>query len=199
MNHIFLLNALSSFLFVYILLLTIRIIITWFKPEVDGKLWHYLCLLTGPYLAWFKEIKALRKGVFDFTPVLAISILFFIQQAIDRIIFYLKKMGRLSIGIGLSAFFSALWNVIFWVIIFFGILSVIRFFNIFFHRKPELSFMGTIDLALQPLVAFVMKFIPRKLEYPKLLFLSMLLIATLLLLGSFSVYYLTQLLVRLPV
>ncbi|MBN1697685.1 MAG: YggT family protein [Spirochaetales bacterium] len=199
MSYILLLNVISSFLFVYILLVTIRIIFTWFKPEVDGKPWHYLCLITGRYLAMFRGIKGLRKGVFDFSPVLAISILFFVQQVIDRVIFYLRTMGKFSLGIGLSVLFSSLWNSIFWISIFFGILCIIRFYNIFFHRTPDADIMGTIDLALQPMVAFVMKFLPRKCEYPKLLFVSILFLATILLLGSLFVYYLGRLLVSLPI
>ena len=199
MSYLVILKTLTICINIYIFLLFIRVLCTWFRPQVDGKLWNYLCLITGPYLALFKGIKFLRRGIFDFTPVLAISLLAFCNQIIQGIIFHLEETSEISFGIFLAIFISSIWNIISIVIIFFGILCIIRLISIVFHINKSHNVLRIIDLAIQPVISLVMKIIPRKLDYVKLLFLNFLLLTAVWLLGSFVFGYLVQLLTSIPV
>ncbi|MBN2536406.1 MAG: YggT family protein [Spirochaetales bacterium] len=199
MIYFIMLKTFSICINIYLFLLFIRILCSWFKPQVDGKLWNYLCLITGPYLALFKGIKFLRRGIFDFTPVLAISLLAFINQSITGITFFLEQTNQLTFGIFLAIFISSIWNIISYIIIFFGILCIIRLISIVFHMNQDNNILKIIDLAIQPVISLVMKIITRKLDYIKLLFLTFLLLAAFFLLGSLLFGYLVELVIGIPV
>jgi len=199
MNYSIILSTLSICIWIYFYLLFFRILCTWFRPSIDGKLWHYLCLITGPYLALFKGIKFLRRGKFDFTPVLALSILALINQIIQKILEDLIKRGGVSIWFLLAIITESIWNIIFFIIIFFLILCIIRSISIVFHVNESHSVLKVIDLAILPIITIVMKIITKKLEYVKLVFVTMLFLASLLLLGVFVFSHLIQFLMSIPI
>lgn len=199
MNSVVILRTLSLCIYIYIFLLIIRVLCIWFKPQVDGKLWNYLCLITGHYLALFKGIKFLKRGIFDFTPVLAISLLVFCNQITEEIIKRLIQINEFSFWVFLSIIVTSLWHSIMYIIIFFGILCIIRLISIVFQINKSNNILNVIDLAIQPVISFIMKIIPRKLEYVQLLFLNFLFFVAILLLGEFIFSYLAELLSSIPV
>ena len=102
----FILKTLRICIYIYQILLILRILCTWFWSSSDGKLWHYLCLFTGPYLALFKGLKSLRQGIFDFTPMVAIGLLIFINSMLGYTISMLARYS-FSALIPLGAFLSS--------------------------------------------------------------------------------------------
>ncbi|MBN2441064.1 MAG: YggT family protein [Spirochaetales bacterium] len=198
MNHLIILRTLSICINIYLFLLFIRIICTWFKPSVDGKLWHYLCLITGPYLALFKGIKFLRRGIFDFTPILAISLLGVTNQILQRIILHFEAGFGFSIIVLLALIVLSVWNIVSFVLLFFDILCVIRLIGIFLHINKTHKVLQIIDMAIQPITSIVMKIIPKKLDYVKLLFLSFLFLTAIWLSGIFIFNYVARLILSFP-
>jgi len=198
MLHLIILKTISTCIYLYLFLLIIRILFSWFKPSIDGKLWHYLCLLTGPYLRLFKGIKPLREGIFDFTPIVAISLLAVINQILDKLVFYFQTKVGFSLGILLSIMVETIWGILCLIIAFFAIVGIIRLLSILFHSNPNSGLLRTADLAIQPIIVLVMKFIPKRLDYIKLLFLTILLLAGLWLLAYFSFDKLSEFLKHLP-
>jgi YggT family protein len=188
MAHIFVLKAISICITIY----------SWFKPSVDGKLWNTMCLLTGPYLALFKGIKSLRKGAVDYTPLVAVSVLVFCNQILESIIYHFEHVNKFSIFILFGYVLSAIWNIASYIIIFFGILCLIRLITMVFHVKANKSYLNVIDLAVQPVISAVMKIIQRKLAYEQLLFVTLLSLAAILLLGTFLFRFLSALLLNMP-
>ena len=80
-----LVQALSTFLSIYTVLLIIRILLSWF-PNVD---WLYppfsvLSQLTDPYLTVFRSIIPPLGGI-DLSPILAFLLLSFLRQGIMAI------------------------------------------------------------------------------------------------------------------
>ena len=199
MNYLIILRTLSICINMYLFLLFIRILFTWFSPSVDGKLWHYLCLITGPYLALFKGIKFLRRGKFDFTPILAISLLAFCNQIIVQIRMYLEQANSFSVWILLALILLSIWNIISFILIFFGILCVIRLVSIVFHLNKSHTILKVIDLAIQPLISVVMRIIPRKMDYVQLLFLNFLFLTAIWFLGKIIIEYIAVSLQSIPV
>ena len=80
-----LVQALSTFLSIYTVLLIIRILLSWF-PNVDwlNPPFSVLSQLTDPYLNVFRSIIPPLGGV-DLSPILAFLLLSFLRQGIMAI------------------------------------------------------------------------------------------------------------------
>jgi YggT family protein len=66
---------LTGVIYVYMILLVLRILLSWIRGVVLGKSWELLVRVTDPYLSLFSRIRFLRQGLFDFTPIAAIRLL----------------------------------------------------------------------------------------------------------------------------
>ncbi|NET31773.1 MAG: YggT family protein [Cyanothece sp. SIO1E1] len=80
-----LITALSRFLTIYLVLLFIRILLSWF-PNVDWSRQPFSIVsqLTDPYLNLFRSIIPPLGGI-DFSPILAIFLLQFLQSGISQL------------------------------------------------------------------------------------------------------------------
>merc|ERR1712060_786551 len=76
-------NAVASFIRLYLLLLFIRVLLTWF-PNVkwEGQPWVTLRQVTDPYLNLFRNIIPPIMGQIDFTPILGFLVLQFLGQVL---------------------------------------------------------------------------------------------------------------------
>lgn len=79
------LQVASAAIFIYTLLLSLRIILTWFRGTSLGKPWEYLCRITDPYLNLFRRVRFLQMGMFDFTPLAGILVLVILQGIINQL------------------------------------------------------------------------------------------------------------------
>ena len=63
-------SAIASFIKLYLLLLFVRVLLTWF-PNVDwmGQPWVTLRQVTDPYLNLFRNLIPPLMGQIDFTPI----------------------------------------------------------------------------------------------------------------------------------
>lgn len=80
-----LLNAIATFLNIYMILLLIRILLSWF-PNVSwsNPVFSTLSQLTDPYLNLFRSIIPPLGGI-DFSPILAFLLLQFLTSTLARI------------------------------------------------------------------------------------------------------------------
>ena len=80
-----LLNAIAQFLNIYMLLLLIRILLSWF-PNVNwsNPVFSTLSQLTDPYLNLFRSIIPPLGGL-DFSPILAFLLLRFLASSLASI------------------------------------------------------------------------------------------------------------------
>jgi YggT family protein len=74
-------QTLATFISIYTVLIFVRILLSWF-PNVNwfNPPFSILSQLTDPYLNWFRNIIPPLGGL-DFSPILAIMLLQFVQQA----------------------------------------------------------------------------------------------------------------------
>ena len=138
-------SGVSSVLQVYMLLLIIRIVLTWVSMDHGHPVIGLLGSVTDPYLNWFRRFRFLILGNIDFTPLAALLVLNFLSSLARMIGVY----GQVTLGIVLTILVRLIWDTfsIFFVLI--GILAIVRFLAIQF-RWGGAGIWAYLDAVLQP-------------------------------------------------
>ena len=89
---------LQAVVLVYLVLVALRIIITWFRGADHHAPTEILARVTDPYLRWFQRLRFLRVGVLDFSPAAAILVLIVAGNVLQR----LAAAQRVTAGIVLA-------------------------------------------------------------------------------------------------
>jgi YggT family protein len=76
--------TLLNFLQIYIVILTIRVLATWFIQDWSGQPWATLAQLTDPYLNIFRQVIPPIGGL-DLSPIVAFLLLSFLQQGLQAV------------------------------------------------------------------------------------------------------------------
>ena len=80
-----LVSTLANFINIYLVLLFIRILLSWFQTaEWAGSVMGFLSPITDPYLNIFRSVIPPLGGI-DFSPILAIFALQFLQSALASV------------------------------------------------------------------------------------------------------------------
>ncbi|WP_010256135.1 YggT family protein [Treponema primitia] len=141
-------NILGGITSLYMILIFIRIMLTWFTGANYGKAYHLLSGITDPYLNWFRRFSFLRVANLDLTPVVALALL----TVVNNIFLTLGRYGTLTIGIILSMLCSVLWSVVSFVLSFFIIFLVLRLIAYLANRDVYHGFWRIIDTVSQPIL-----------------------------------------------
>jgi len=157
-------KVLSALISIYILIIFIRIMLTWFQGPSLGRPMQILIAVTEPYLALFRRIPALRTDRIDFSPIIALIVLVILQNITSTI----ARLGTISIGIVLGLIISALWSAISFLLLFFIILIVVRIIGWLLNANSVSPIWQTLDLILHPIVYRVSNLFSggRPLTYP---------------------------------
>ncbi len=195
------LKVLYALLAVYVLLLSLRIVLSWFRTGIYGGAWDLLVQATEPYLAVFRGIRFLRQGALDFTPIAAILALVVAMDILNVLIGF----GRITVGFVLGSIVRAVWGVVAFILLLFLIVGIVRLVLLLARRGSSGFFDQALDTMLQPVVGFTERMLssPRsfsRLGYPQLLALSLVwILAVRLVVGLFLVPLVVRLLVSLPI
>ncbi len=191
------LRVLNGLLIVYLMILSIRIILTWFKGSFQGKAGELLKQVTDPYLEIFSRITFLKQGMFDFTPLAGILVLVVALDMVNGLLVY----GRITIGLFLASIISALWGGLSFILLLFLVLGVVQIVSALFSRNSESALLRVIKLMFQPIIDLVARFLRprRELSYNQYLYISLGLIFFIRLLGGIVLSRLIELLYTLPV
>lgn len=189
------LQFVNAVILVYLLLLTMRILLTWFRLPYYGRAWNYLSRITDPYLSFFRGIKFLRTGVFDFSPLAAILTLIVIQNVLG----YLIRFGVITLGFFLSVVLQACWGGAVWIMLFFSFLSVVRLAGLYFAKESPSPIWQTVDLMVQPIANEVKRILRRDLEFRYALVVVIAGFVLTWIFGGFLIRYLAGLLASLPI
>jgi YggT family protein len=141
-------NILGGITGIYIFLIFIRILLTWFSGARYGKPYDILCGLTDPYLAWFRRFPFLQTRVFDLSPIAALAVLSVVNNIFTTIGYY----GRITLGIILALILSALWSALSFILLFFILVLVLRLFAYLTNRDIYGTFWRIIDVISQPVL-----------------------------------------------
>jgi YggT family protein len=182
---------------VYMLLIFIRIFLTWFSGPSIGKPAQILAQITDPYLNYFRRIRFLRTDRFDFSPVIAIIVL----SIFSNIAYRLAVFGSITLGIILAVVASALWSAFSFFLLFFLILIVVRFVALIAGANTVRPIWLTLDQILQPFVYRITSLITRvkTLNYQHSLLFCGGILLLIFIAGGFLIRAVTDLLLRLPV
>ena len=177
------LQILNAVLLVFSLLLILRILLTWFRLPSYGKAWEVLCRVTEPYLSLFRNIRFLRRGVFDFSPLAAILVLIILQNIINQIIIF----GRITLGLVLSITLLAIWANVLWILLLFSVICVVRIGGLVLAKNSSSPIWPTLDRMVQPFTKQVDKIAGQTMDYRISLLLSVVGLVLIVIAGTFLI------------
>jgi YggT family protein len=189
-------NTLTALTSVYMLVIFIRILLTWINPYQMGRPLEILSRITDPSLNWFKRFP-LRMGIMDFSPILALGILSVANSAFTAI----ARTGYISLGFILAMVASVAWSALSFVMLFVIIILVLRVVAYFGRFNTYGGFWGIIDSISSPIIHAVsgLVFRHRSIQYGTALLSSAAVVLLLRVLLGWVVNLGIGLLYRLPV
>lgn len=148
-------SILATFISIYSILCTIRIVLTWI-PGLSNGFTIFLEKICDPYLRFFSKKMLLVFGQFDFSPMLALGILAILTTLFNGL--------AVSAKIGLSTILILILNTVLYtamsIVFFFLIFAVIRFIALLLQKdsnKPS-PFWQKFDYIFSPFFYKVSRF-----------------------------------------
>lgn len=139
---------LNTVISIYMIILVVRILLSWFGNPPEHRAVDILMRITDPYLNFFRRMRFLRVGTFDFSPVVAILAL----SVLTNILGTLSILGTITLGIVLGMIVAAVTSAATFFLALFVILAAIRIVGYFAQANTVNRFWMTLDHILQPLV-----------------------------------------------
>lgn len=194
---LFILSLLGRLMWLYMMLIFFRVILSWFSGAYLGRPAQLLARITDPYLNWWRRFPIFRTRYIDLSPVAALTALSLAQTICATVANY----GSLSLGFLLVIVLRAAWSVISFALGFFIIVLLLRLFAYLTNRNIYSAFWRIIDTIAQPVLYRITRifFRHRLINYLAGIFLSTGVLAALAVVGSFLVRTLSVVLLRLPV
>ena len=189
------LSITSAVLLVYMLLLSLRIILMWFRGTMYGKSFYYLSRVTDPYLRFFRGIKFLHFGGWDLTPLVGFLVIIIAQNVILSIL----SFRTISLGIFLAIVVRAVWQSFIGILFILAVICVIRIIGLYLGRSQTHPGWNLLDTIVRPLAQWIARVIRRPLGYAPALAIAIFSIIGIWLIGGLLVNYLVILLFALPV
>ena len=106
-------RILSAVLSVYMVILIIRVMLTWFRSQQGTQFYRYLAAITDPYLNWFKRFSFLRAGMVDFSPIAGFVILGLITNMLSNF----AVVGKITLASFLSLLIYGIWSIISFILV----------------------------------------------------------------------------------
>ncbi|MDR2313362.1 MAG: YggT family protein [Spirochaetaceae bacterium] len=141
-------SVLAGIISVYMFLIFIRIILTWFPGANFGGLFIFLCHICDPYLNWFRRFRPFKNSPIDFSPLIALGVL----SLFHRLILLWGSPGGGSPGALLILLLNAAWSIIVWILGFFIVILILRMAAYLGNYNIYSPFWHFVDLIAQPLM-----------------------------------------------
>lgn len=189
-------RVLTALLSLYMVLITFRILLTWFQGPDLGRPMELLRAATDPYLRWFTRFQFLRIGAFDFSVVVALIVLSVLMSITGR----LAAAGMVTVGLVLAIILLRVASAIGFFLILFLILALVRLMGSIARVNTAGRFWITVDRLLEPVVHKIVLTLSRGrfVTYQNALLMFSAVIAVTLFLGGFLVDALANLFSRMP-
>ncbi len=190
-------NIANSIISIYLLLLFIRILLTWFGGiQTMGKPAEILAAITDPYLNLFRGLRFLRIGHLDFSPIAAIMLLSLISSILTR----LQMQQSVTIGLVLAIVVMMIISTLRFFAFILLIMCVIRLVTLIASIGIGTHFTNVLDTMLQPLCSqIIRRFFPRRIiPYSSCLFMLTALLVIIYFGSQYLGIFLAQLLQQLP-
>jgi YggT family protein len=190
------LGAANVLLLGYMLLVLLRVALTWFPTALYGRQWTLLQKVTDPYLAVFRRIRFLRGRSMDFSPLAALFVLWVARYLVSQLLSY----AHLTVGLVLGAILGALWESLSILFLIFVALCVLRLVGLGMRTPHGQALWQALDIIVQPVTDGIARLVApiRRWTYPRVLALTAAVLLTVWFLGGLGVRVLVRLLVGLP-
>jgi YggT family protein len=190
-------KILGSLTGVYMLLIFIRVMFTWFSGARFGRPVEILSRITDPYLNWWSRFPILRTGFIDLSPIAAMAALSLAQNVFSIV----TRSGRISLGLILAITLSSLWSAASFILGFFAVILGLRLIAYLSNQNIYSPFWRIIDSISQPVLYRITRFFFRNriINYLSGIILSIVILVALIAAGGFAARFVTPLLVRLPI
>jgi len=150
-----LIRALSFFVSIYMMIVFLRVILTWFSWLRDSGIQGILARITDPYLNWFRQFTFLRIGHVDLSPMAGLGVLALVNSFLSMLALH----GRITLGITLALVLQALWGLVSVIIGFLIIVLVLHFIAHLTKQSNYSRFFQVVDSISQPVLYRINRFI----------------------------------------
>jgi len=186
---------LTGVIYVYLILLVLRILLSWFRGAALGKPWELLVRVTDPYMSLFSRIRFLRQGLFDFTPIAAILTLVVALNVIQSI----QRFGTITVGRFLGIVTGAVWSGLAFLLVLFLILAIVRAIALAVRPGQETQITSAVGTMVEPVVSLVRRIFVRPMTDPQYLYLTIAFLFVVRLLGGYLIGLLIRFFYTLPI
>ncbi len=189
-------RILGGILSLYMILIFVRVLLTWFSGVYYGRPYEIIRSLTDPYLNYFRRFRFLQLGNVDFSPIAGLLVLVVVLNILNRLAVY----GTISVGLVLAIILNSLWSAVSFLFTLFIVLIVIRFVAGLINANTVNPFIRTVDMIITPLLNWTHNtfFKRRFLTLQSGLAITGALLLVVSIAGNFLVYHLARLFQSLP-
>ncbi len=138
---------------IYMWACIVRIFLSWMPVYLMTPIGRILIEFCDPYLVFFKSFKFTYIAGLDFSPVLALGVLSFL----DNVAFSIYALGYFSIIGVVFVLISSTWGVLKFFLNVLAFISLLRFILDFSYRYRSSSFCVVLDTFFYPMKSFIMK------------------------------------------
>lgn len=179
-----LINTAAGAVSLYSTLCFFRIILTWIPSLNYSAIGKFLSSICDPYLNLFSRLP-LRIGMFDFTAMIAIGILYVISSILGNI----SASGYISLSMILANLLSIVWSIASSIATVIMIIFIVRYLVSIFSRTSNQydSPWQRFDDAIRNMVFKICNFFTggRSISYKTALFIDSIAMLAILILSSF--------------
>jgi YggT family protein len=186
----------SALVSLYMVVILIRIVLTWFRGIHTGRAEEFLASVTDPYLNWFRRNVPVRLGALDFSPVVGILALGLLNTVANQLAF----SGTITFSFVLAIIVSAIWSVVSFFLTLFLIVAIIRLAGMLMNMDQGGRFWIVLEQIVNPaLQSTVRPFLRgRFTNYRDSLMIFIAVIIGILILGRIVIGFLIGLIQQIP-
>jgi YggT family protein len=151
-----LMNILATLTNLYMILIFIRVMITWFSGMQYSRPLLLLGRITDPYLDWFRRFP-LQVANLDLSPMAALIVLSVVNSIFSTLAYY----GHITLGIILAMLLSAVWSAAAFFLTLCIIILALRLLAYLTKRNTYSSVWRIVDTLSRPILYRVNRIIFR--------------------------------------
>ena len=110
---VYLANGVRLLFSIYIILIFIRILFVWLRPNMFNPIVRFVYKLTDPYLKLFAGLRFVRIGSLDLSPIFAFYVLYLLQELCYNLILRGHITPELFFVLAISYFFRFVYFILF--------------------------------------------------------------------------------------
>ena len=133
---------------IYILLIFVRVILAWLRPNMFNPIVRFIYASTNPYLRLFAGLRILRIGSIDFTPILAFYFLYLMQELSYKVLL----TGYFSLELLFSLIIVLLFRFVYFILFIFIITVGLRLIFELIGRRINNTFVTIVYSLSEPAV-----------------------------------------------